>query len=72
MYPWDTPTDTAIEYPIRIKTRFNLYSQVEAKILELHPYEVPQILAFPVIAGYSRYLDWLRQNTREKSVELSP
>jgi periplasmic divalent cation tolerance protein len=41
------------------KTRRDLYSKVEATIRELHPYQVPEILATAVVAGSDAYLDWL-------------
>jgi len=34
---------------------------VEAEILRLHPYEVPEILVIPVAGGHGAYLDWVRR-----------
>ena len=45
-----------------IKTRPALFEQ-PARILALHPYEVPEILAFVADDGSPAYLDWLRQST---------
>ncbi|MFN7624627.1 MAG: divalent-cation tolerance protein CutA [Acidobacteriota bacterium] len=43
-----------------IKTTASLYPPLERAIRDLHPYEVPEILALPVLAGAPDYLDWLR------------
>ena len=37
-----------------IKTRAALYDELEAAISELHPYELPEIIAFPIVRGSSR------------------
>lgn len=59
VYWWQGALETAEEWQLAIKTRRELYAAVEATIHELHSYEVPQILAFPVLEGSRRYLDWL-------------
>lgn len=41
------------------KSRRDLYDQIEQTIRRLHPYEVPEILALPVLAGSADYLAWL-------------
>ena len=42
-----------------IKTRRDLFEQIDRAIRKIHPYEVPQILAVPILAGNPAYLDWL-------------
>ncbi|HTM21343.1 MAG TPA: divalent-cation tolerance protein CutA [Kofleriaceae bacterium] len=37
---------------------------LRAALLEIHPYEVPEIIALPVSDGHEPYLAWLAQNTR--------
>jgi periplasmic divalent cation tolerance protein len=41
------------------KSKSGLLSQIEGTIKALHSYEVPEILALPVVAGSERYLQWL-------------
>jgi uncharacterized protein involved in tolerance to divalent cations len=48
-----------------IKTRRELADAVIAAIKAEHPYEVPEIIALPVIAGHAPYLDWVYGETRE-------
>jgi periplasmic divalent cation tolerance protein len=63
MYHWQGQIETATEYPVSIKTRAALYSKVEAEIRRIHPYELPEVVAVPVIDGYERYVDWIRAET---------
>lgn len=58
-YRWSDGIERATEWLCLIKTSSERYAEVEARIREIHPYEVPEILAVPVIAGSSAYLEWL-------------
>jgi periplasmic divalent cation tolerance protein len=46
-----------------IKTRNTIYPLLEARIRDLHPYAVPEIIALPIQAGSAAYLDWIVDNT---------
>jgi periplasmic divalent cation tolerance protein len=46
-----------------VKTRPELFARLEARVRELHPYQVPEVLAFEVDEGSAAYLDWLRAST---------
>ena len=61
IYRWQGNIERASERLCVIKTRLSLYAQVEALIRTLHPYDVPEILAVPVLAGNRDYLRWLNQ-----------
>ena len=58
-YRWRGKIETAQEWQCWAKSRRNLYDEIERSIRELHPYEVPEILAVPVLAGSADYLAWL-------------
>ena len=58
-YRWRGAIETAQEWQCWAKTRRDLYDEIEVTIRHLHPYEVPEILALPVVAGYADYLAWL-------------
>jgi periplasmic divalent cation tolerance protein len=45
------------------KTRPALFDRVRRRILELHPYDVPEIVAFAIDDGSLAYLEWLREST---------
>lgn len=65
-YRWENKIETATEWQCWIKTRRQNYSSVEKVIHEIHSYEVPEILALPVIAGSERYMRWLAEAAPEK------
>ncbi len=58
-YRWRDAIQTTQEWQCWAKSRRDLYDQIEAAIRRLHPYEVPEILAVPVLAGSTSYLAWL-------------
>ena len=58
-YWWQGTIESAREWVCQIKTSRQLYPQVEATIRRLHSYQVPEILASPVVAGNPDYLKWL-------------
>jgi periplasmic divalent cation tolerance protein len=59
-FHWQGKIDRAEEWLCIAKTRGDLYAEVEAAILEVHSYQVPEILAVPVTAGHAPYLEWMR------------
>jgi len=58
-YRWQGTIETAQEWLCLVKSRGELYGKIEDAIRRLHPYEVPEILALPVVAGSGAYLAWL-------------
>lgn len=65
VYRWKNEIEDAEEWGLTIKTRAELYPRVEAAIREAHSYEVPEILAVPVVAGWPAYLDWVDAETAQ-------
>ena len=64
VYRWQGKIETAAEWQCWIKTRRQLFEQIELAIRELHSYEVPEILAVPIAQGSAAYLSWLGEETR--------
>ncbi|MGQ9629876.1 MAG: divalent-cation tolerance protein CutA [bacterium] len=58
-YWWKGKVETAEEWLCVVKSREELYEEIEGAIREVHPYEVPEILATPIVAGSEDYLRWL-------------
>lgn len=58
-YHWQGSIETSQEWQCKIKTRQDLFPQIEATIRKLHPYEVPEIIALPILAANQNYLDWI-------------
>ena len=63
VYRWEDKIETAQEVPVLIKTRAALYAEVEAAIIGRHPYELPEIIAVPVMRGLPGYLEWIVAET---------
>jgi len=63
VYRWKGELESAAEVPVLIKTRAARYAEVEAAIRRLHPYELPEIVAVPVVRGLDEYLDWVAGET---------
>jgi len=62
-YWWNGRIETSREFVLTIKTRRDLFPQLEVAILALHSYEQPEILAFQAEAATSGYLKWLEEQT---------
>lgn len=60
-YVWDGERQQASEVPVMIKTTEAAYASLEVRLRELHPYEVPEVIALPVVAGLPAYLEWVGQ-----------
>ncbi|MBI2823307.1 MAG: divalent-cation tolerance protein CutA [Planctomycetia bacterium] len=58
-FRWEGKVQTATEWQCIAKTRGDLYARVETAIRELHPYQVPEIVATPIASGSQAYLDWI-------------
>jgi len=58
-YWWQGKIETADEWLCIMKSRQDLYDELEQAIRQVHPYEVPEILAFPVVLGSQDYLEWM-------------
>ena len=59
VYWWQGKVETAGEYLLLMKSTRKLYPALEAAMLELHPYECPELIAVSIAAGLPAYLDWL-------------
>ncbi len=64
IYRWQGETETAEEVLLLIKTTTQRYSDVERRIVALHPYELPEIVGVPVLNGLAPYLAWLENPER--------
>jgi periplasmic divalent cation tolerance protein len=58
-FHWDGKVEAAEEFLILMKSRMDLFEILCLRVKALHSYEVPEVLALPVIAGSKAYLDWL-------------
>lgn len=59
LFWWQGKIDEAQEHIILMKTRKDLFNRLCEKVRALHSYEVPEILAIPIIGGFKPYMEWL-------------
>lgn len=59
VYRWKGELQRDAERLLVIKTRRERFDALRAALIELHPYELPELLALPVAAGHPAYLEWL-------------
>jgi periplasmic divalent cation tolerance protein len=64
IYRWRGAVETAHEIPVLIKCTRDRYPEVEEAIRQVHPYDVPEIIAVPVVAGFGPYLRWVDEETQ--------
>lgn len=63
VYRWQGAVAETTEVPVWIKTTAGRYAELEAALRELHPYELPEIVAVPVLHGLTDYLQWVAGET---------
>ena len=67
LYTWEEEVNEDSEYLMVCKTGSVLVKdQLTAKVNEIHPYDVPEIVALPIIDGHIPYLDWIGNVTCTK------
>ena len=64
IYKWQGKVQDENEVMLLLKTREEHLDRLKLRILELHPYEVPEVLAIPVESGYRAYLEWIANETK--------
>jgi len=64
VYRWQGATQRDEEHPLLIKTAQDRYADLEAAIRANHPYELPEIIAVPIVRGLPAYLRWVESETR--------
>jgi len=69
IFQWEGKTSEEEEYLMVVKTRKSLFQDVEKTILADHSYDVPEIIALPIVAGYQPYMSWIHDMTNEQKSE---
>ncbi|NYI08273.1 divalent-cation tolerance protein CutA [Allostreptomyces psammosilenae] len=65
VYRWEGAVHEEQEWQLLFKTTEDRRERLERQIAERHGYDVPEIIALPVTAGSTAYLDWVTAETRE-------
>jgi periplasmic divalent cation tolerance protein len=64
LYRWDGEVQDDTEHQCLFKTTLEQVEPLTAFITERHPYDVPEVIALPVVGGSAGYLDWVSAETR--------
>ena len=59
VYRWKGAVRFGVECLLIIKSRRDLLGKIEHEFASIHPYEVPELIAIPIVDGSRAYLDWL-------------
>lgn len=64
-YRWEGKVEKDEEHLLIIKTRRDMFTAVETRVTDLHPYDVPEVIALPINMGSRKYLDWIDDSTKK-------
>lgn len=63
IYRWKDAIEEAAEFVLLIKSRRDLFPELRAELTRMHSYEVPEVIALPIVDGSESYLSWLDRET---------
>ena len=66
-YHWKGKIEHEEEFLLQMKSKTSLYKEIESEILKYHSYEAPQIIMYEIKDGYSEYLKWIDDETKENN-----
>ncbi len=69
IYRWEGAVEDAAEQLLVIKTRASRFAALQARVKQLHPYQVPEIVAVPIQDGLPQYLQWIEESTRNAGAQ---
>jgi periplasmic divalent cation tolerance protein len=68
-FRWQGRFEEASEVPVLLKTSTDRYPELERALRELHPYDLPEILAFEADRGLPAYLEWVEAECKRSSAD---
>jgi periplasmic divalent cation tolerance protein len=67
IYRWEGKICDEKEWLLVIKTQQSTFEDLAKRVKTLHSYSVPEIIALPIVEGSPAYLNWIEENTKQKS-----
>ena len=64
IYAWEGNISDDGESLMMMKTRASLLEAVRHRVIQLHPYNVPEVIALSIIDGHAPYLQWISDSTK--------
>eukprot|EP00127_Corallochytrium_limacisporum_P004554 Clim_evm24s167 gene=Clim_evmTU24s167 len=71
-YMWQGKNEKEGEYQLTIKTDLGRFDELEHEIISVHPYDVPEIIGIPIVAGHGAYMKWIGENVADGSKNIMP
>jgi periplasmic divalent cation tolerance protein len=68
IFLWNEAIQTESEVVMVLKTTSQIYPTLETTLREVHPYDVPEIIATPITHGLANYLEWIADTVKEHSL----
>lgn len=65
VYRWMGKIEESQEHLLVIKTLSDVFETLVNTIIDLHPYELPEVIGVPIDSGSLDYLDWISENTNK-------
>ncbi len=65
VYSWEGKVEDEPEVIMLIKTKQSLYKSLERRVIDVHPYSVPEVICLDIKDGYEGYLNWLKEVTAD-------
>jgi periplasmic divalent cation tolerance protein len=62
-YRWKGSVEAATEWLLLIKATEEAFDAVRTRLVEMHPYDMPEIIAVPIVGGLEPYMDWIASST---------
>ena len=63
-YWWENKIESDSELLLMIKSRSELLEAITARVVEVHEYDVPEVISVPILGGNEKYLKWIQDNTK--------
>jgi len=64
LFWWQDKLDSAQESLLIVKTKTSLINEVVTLVREIHSYDIPEIIALPIVGGNQDYLDWIGKEVK--------
>ena len=62
IYRWEGNVQDDAEALLVVKTRAQAFEALRARVIALHPYQCPEVVALPIAAGHAPYLAWIAES----------
>lgn len=65
VFRWEGKIQKSDEILLILKSKKNLFDRIVQEVRRLHPYQVPEIIALPIVSGNQSYLEWIEKEVEE-------